>query len=219
MTPSSSTRDPRRLSRPSPGPDVGFQTRNVIISGWIERGRWCRVRGVRCRWAAHRSSVSSGGGLTTLSDTPAGSSCRGPYTPATLTYADDAGASTPTLGASTCSAIMSCRSALLRRFRVHRYHGRPNGAGRLGSGESYRSTRPRVLTRSISRPTFTWDLSSSTNRCGPKRTASAARLTVLNGVPFDEATNPLMAGHCIFADSEGRQNGPPDRFNTCSPTL
>jgi len=21
---------------------------------------------------------------------------------------------------------------------------------------------------------------------------------VLNGVPFDEATNPLMAGHCIF---------------------
>jgi hypothetical protein len=41
---------------------------------------------------------------------------------------------------------------------------------------------------------------------------SAVAPQVLNGLAFDEATNPLMSGHCIYAESDSRQNGPPGQI-------
>ncbi|HAM71659.1 MAG TPA: hypothetical protein DCM86_08460 [Verrucomicrobiales bacterium] len=47
---------------------------------------------------------------------------------------------------------------------------------------------------------------------GKKNGTSSAAVQMINGVTFDEATNPLMNGHCIYAESDDRQNGPPGQI-------
>ncbi len=204
---------PTSFISPFTGPDVGFQTMNVVISDGSSAKVVAASVALSVDGQSIAPSVSSGGGLTTLSDTPAGLQLPRTIHTATVTYADDAGHR----HTNTWSFNLLRNYELPAPLYFEDFESTDVGPDPMVPAGWVQENHTGHETMGFDPFNITSDfylgfVVIDKSMWSKKDFVSTTAPQVLNGVPFDEATNPLMSGHCIFADSDGRQNGPPGQI-------
>jgi len=196
--------------------DVGFQTANVVISDSSSN----HVDASSVAWTVDGKAVTATSratnGLTTLSYTPNGLQLPRTTHNASLVWAD--------AGTGGARHTNTWNFHLLRNYVLpaplyfedfESTAAGPDPTVPAGwtqvnfTGHEHAGNDPTDLNSDFY---LGWVVVDKSFNIGKDTGVSRYVAQVLNGLTFDEATNPLLVNHYIRAESDARQNGPPGQI-------
>ena len=205
---------PTSFISPFNGPDVGFKTVNVVISNGSDANLDATTVALSIDGSAVAVTSTTAGSLTTLSHTPEGLQLTRAVHTALLTFKDNKGKSYSKTWSFNLlrnyvfpaplsfedfesTELIEGEATLPQGWTQENHTGHQTDGFASGDGNS---------------DFYLGFVTIDKGMRGKKDGLSKFAPQEFNGVLFEEATTPLMAGHSVYAESDDRQNGPPGQI-------